>query len=259
MKQKQQHSADFGLTAMPLFCSLLGATLILVLCNMSAKTPPMSEDKIKDSLGKLARVRAAANQTVALQNTISNRLNLAEYQAANARLDTEIAEKLKEVKALTNTVSQAQLLQGRLAEVRRQTEIDTSNAAAAKTRIADLEARVNAATTNIAIWLFGGYHGSNVLIECDSDGATVYPEGRKLAVDAPEPDFEPVFTNIDRAGFVTIVARPGGLTTSYNHVRQMVDEHLQQANVGRANPIGICAFPLDTNASLAMFLQKGVM
>jgi hypothetical protein len=258
MKNGKHPHVDLGLLAMPLFCSLLGAILILIFTNASGNPSPLSREKIKELLARLSQTQQAISQSITTQNVISNRLDLAEYQAANAKLDEQIAEKLGQVAKLTNQVSQAQILQGRLEELRRQADTTASDVAEAKARLTDLEARVTAAATNAAIGLFGSYRGSLVMIECDGNGAIVHPGGRKLALDAPERELDPVFTDIARAGFVAIVARPGGFTKSYGRINRIVDERLQEMNKQRTTPIGICAFPLDAGAPITAFLPKGV-
>ena len=258
MKNGKRPHVDLGLLTMPLFCSLLGAILILLFSNGSGNPPPLPGEKIRELLSRLTQARLAITQSLATQDVISNRFDLAEYRAANAKLDDQITEKLGAVARLTNQVSEAQIRQGRLEEISRRVEAAVADAAEARVRVADLEARSKAARTNLAIGLFGSYRGSLVLIECDRDGATIHPSGRKLASDAPEREFDPVFAEIDHAGFVALVARPGGFTNSYPRVRRIVGEHLQNINRGRATPVGICAFPLDATAPITAFLPKGV-
>ena len=257
MKNNKRPHVDLGLLAMPLFCSLLGAILILIFTNALGNQSPLPPEKVKEMFARLTQMRGAIAQSVATQNVISNRLDLAEYQAANADLAEQIAKKLAEIAKLTNQVSEAQILEGRLEEIRRRADLAAADTAEARKRIADLEERAKAVKSNPALGLIGGYQGSLVLLDCDRDGTIVYPSGRKLASNAPEREFDSVFTEIDNAGFVVLVARPGGFNTSYSRVRQLVDGHLETVNRLRAKAVGICAFPLEADAPITAFLPKG--
>lgn len=258
MKSNQPPQVDLGLLAMPLFCSLLGAILILMLGNLTATPLPLPREKIQELAARLTQARLALAQSVSTQTVISNRLDLAEYRAANATLEEELAKLRRQVSRLTNEVTEAQIRQGHLEELRRQAESGAADVAAARERLRDLEARSQAATTNAALGLLGGYRGSLVLIECDAQGYTIHPGGRRLALSAPEREFDPVFTAVEQAGFVALVARPGGFAKTYDRAHKIVTERLESMNRGRQTAIGLCAFPLDADAPLTAFLPKGV-
>jgi hypothetical protein len=257
MKNGKLPPVDLGLLAMPVFCSLLGAILILILSSASGQTR-LPREKMRELFTRLAQARLAINESSATQDVISNRIDLAEYRAANSRLDSQIAEKVGDVAKLTNQVSEAQIVQGRLEEIRRRAELAAADGAEARARVADLEARANAAKTNPVAGLMGSYRGLLVLLECDRDGTTVHPGGRRLASDAPEREFDSMLSEIDKAGFVVLVARPGGFIKSYPRTQRLVGEHIETANKSRASAIKICAFPLDAAAPLTAFLPKGV-
>ena len=153
MKSNQPPQVDLGLLAMPLFCSLLGAILILMLGNLTATPLPLPREKIQELAARLTQARLALAQSVSTQTVISNRLDLAEYRAANATLEEELAKLRRQVSRLTNEVTEAQIRQGHLEELRRQAESGAADVAAARERLRDLEARSQAATTNAALGL----------------------------------------------------------------------------------------------------------
>ena len=258
MKNNKRPHVDIGLLAMPVFCCLLGAMLILMLNNGSGAPPPLALERIRELLACITQARFAIAQSGVVQSVVSNRIDFAEYRNANVKLDAKIEERRREAAKLSNQVSQAQVIQGRLEEKQRQAKTTEADVEAARSRIEDLEARAKASKTNDAIGLFGNYRGSLVLLECDRDGATVHPSGQRIAADAPERELDSVITEIERAGFVALVARPDGFEKSYGRFRQVIFNRVDDLNRRRKTPIGLCMFPLTDDASITAFLPKGV-
>jgi len=257
MKHNKRPHVDIGLLAMPVFCCLLGAILILILTNGSGSRPPLEPEKIRELLSRITQARMAIAQSGVTRHIVLNRLDFAEYRNANKKLDEQIEEKRREAAALSNEVSQAQIVQGRLEEKQRQAQTTEADVASARARLEELEARTKAAKTNDALGLFGSYRGSLVLLECDRQGATIHPSGRRIAVDAPDREFDSVASEIDGAGFVALVARPDGFAKSYGHFRQLVMNRMDDLNRRRTAPVGFCAFPLTDDAPVSAFLPKG--
>jgi hypothetical protein len=257
MKHNQRPRVDIGLMAMPVFCCLLAAILILILSSGSGHRPPLAPEKVRELLARITQARLVIAQSDLAQHAVSNRLDLAEYRHATKKLEAELEEKLLQAAKLSNQVSQAQIVQGRLEEKQRQAQTTQADVEAARSRIQELESRIKAATTNDAIGLFGTYRGSLVLVECDSQGAMIHPSGRRLTATAPERELDSVIDDIKRAGFVAIVARPDGFTKSYDRFHRLILDRLEDLNRLRSTPIGFCAFPLTDDASIAAFLPKG--
>lgn len=257
MKPSLHKTIDIGQVAVPVFTCLLGAVLIVVLAAPAPSSKPVPTDPTIILRARLAQARAALTVTTAAQKQVEARLELAEINDDRAGLDKEIAELLRAQAPLTNTVSQTDLLQTRLDEARRKAETSESESRAMRIRISELEQKLGNAKTNQFAALLGNYHGSAVILDCDATGASVTPGGRRLRYTDAAQELQPVFDEIERAGFVVVVARPGSFEKVFDRFKGLVFEHVDKVNARRDTPIGRSSFPLQTEIQLAAMLPKG--
>lgn len=249
---------DIGQVAVPVFVCLLGAVLF-----MSAQSGEPANQR-QAALRTMDRLRAETQHaqqrikaTSSRQDELALHLSLAEARADQARIEQDLQQVRFTVGELTNQVSQTQIHQAHLDEIRRQRETAEAETGETQERLARLSAETSETGSNPYAGLFGAYRGTLVVLDCDREGATVFPNGQRIPLSNAAEGVAALVPAIEQAGFVAVIARPGSFGDAFDQFKKEAFQKVTELNRGRSKPIGRCSFPLDAATDLTGMLPKG--
>lgn len=103
--------------------------------------------------------------------------------------------------------------------------------------------------------MLGEYKGPYVLIECIEDEAFIYPGKERISMKPSKEQTEKLLNQIIKAGFVAFIVRPDGwYGNSFDKLRALICEKLDQAEKQGEKYVGRSTFPLDAGASITNYL-----
>lgn len=266
---------DIGFVGLPILCCLLAGVIFLSADVMrraregqdeGANSPKLDqhvgrlaaqvavvETNLHDSCKRLDAVELAAKEKQEVEAA------LAQYQQAIQRLQKQIEEWIRVKLELEKRVDQDKLRQ---AEIQRLLEeIERLNK-----QIADTQKRIEALKSKVGDdsrpWM-GGYTERYVLVECTAKGATVYPPGsdakrRQVGAEPTAAESKWLLNQVEQAGFVVLLARPGSFGETFDNLRKLVRDHIKSFNSkGGAKKIGRFDLPAEENEPIEKYLWKG--
>jgi hypothetical protein len=265
---------DIGFVGLPILCCLLAGVIFISADAMrqaqEGRGPEQDSFRHQQEVARLAlRVTAAETNlvdsrkrldTAELAATDRQKIEslLAQYRETIAELEMEIEQWTQIKEKLENQVDQNKMLQAETQRLLEEIDRVNKQIAATQKRIDALKSKVG---DDSRPW-FGGYTGRYVLVECTAKGATVYAPGgnrkRQLAIKPTASESNWLFNEIERAGFVVLLARPSSFEDTFDKFRKLVRDHLKSVNSkGGPKRIGRFDLPAEANEPIEKYLWKG--
>jgi hypothetical protein len=249
---------DIGLTSLPILCGLLGAVLLLNL-HRGAETPnaiPDSvlvdriEDDVTNVVGRLNRVGQRI-QDKSAERALAEAME--QLKARQARLESDVNALRGQIGDVERRNAEAARLQDEIAAVEREI-------AEARRQAEDLRKRLeeSKAKPSSSLFPFSGYSGAFVLLECDDEGVRVYPEGRRVATEAPSGDMACLRSRIKDVGAVALIVRPAGFKKPFTVFHRLISELGRESSAaGASRRVEVCHWPIEENEPIAGYMPKG--
>jgi multidrug efflux pump subunit AcrA (membrane-fusion protein) len=188
-----------------------------------------------------------------LQTTIQDRYNLAVLENDVGRLKARVDQLKREKDELEAKTTQADLERAAARELQKKLEdlnkeIDGLNAS-----ISQLQVQVKQQPD--ANGLGGSYTGPYVLLECDGQGATVHPDGKRLPLQPSQADIDWLNGQVKAAGAVALVSRPSGFDKSFDKFYETLIG-LADEQKARGRDIVLILWPIEENEKIDKYLWK---
>jgi hypothetical protein len=245
MKQSRASSGllNLDVLALSLMCCLL-ASVVGVLVLVGEVRPPVSMQTSQDTTVIWTRLRdqttklsARVDEADHSREAICEKINYSALQRNNLEAESRIREIQQKLSLIDQIIAATR-------------EITRS-----KQELENLQSQTNPPPSSEAWQIVGKYKGPYVLIECVEDGANIYPGNRKLEMPPPGDQADQLFNQITNAGFVALVVRPGGwYGNSFDKLRKMIYDRLDQVETPGGRHIGRSAFPISDQDSIANYL-----
>lgn len=251
--------ADVGEIAVQVFACVLGAVLIIFIASDSPQSREPSLPVLQTAANGLQLADKSLHRAAQLTDVIDARLKLRDLDALARSLTNELAPLRKRVTANADLASNAAKRQLQLDETKRQALAAEAESKRAQARLAQLRSEADNRATNRYAGILGGYRGQTVVLDCDADGVTVLPGNVRLPVESLDRGVKDLRPQIEKAGFVAIVARPGSFDRVYDAAFFAAGQLIEEANRQRATPLGRGSFPLGAQTPIADVLPKGAL
>lgn len=259
----------FAVIAGLLFLAILSIQETGHALSVATPLPP-----VKDVADQNLELQTAIGQVEKSRDTLLNRLDtfkddlaqdrtlrdtLAALRQNLAKLDLYLRQKQAAFDLLRKFVDERKMATAKAQELQQELERLKKQVAKAQDRIKQLQKKLDPNGNP----LFGSYTGSNVLIECEQNGVSVYCSDnwkrRPLTQPPSDSDREWLLKEIDRLGFVAFLVRPGGFDKSYNTYTKIIYDHIDLVNQTRpaTNLIGDYSFPAEADEPVEKYRMKG--
>lgn len=259
MKSNSLPGADVGEIAVQVFACVLGAVLILFIASDTPGSRAPSLPELQTAADGLQLADTALNHATRLTDIIDARLKLRQLDAIASDLAKEMAPVTAQLAGITNRASEEAKRQLELDERKRQALAAEAELKRAQARLAQLRSEADSRATNQYAGILGGYRGRTVVLDCDGDGVTVSPGNLRVPFESLERGIHDLRPQIEQAGFVAIVARPGSFDRVYDAAFHYSGKVIDESNQRRKTPIGRGSFPLGAQTPISDVLPKGAL
>lgn len=233
---------NLDILALSLMCCLLAAVVGVLVLGGEEKPPTHTSTSVNspswtDLRQQTARLHVQVQEVELSREAIAIKLNHSVLERDNRTLESRIGE-----------------IEGKITLIRR-----LSGAKAESARLSaelnDKEKAANVTITPEAKRMLGEYKGPYVLVECNEDGALIYPGREKVEMKPSKDQADKLLNQITKAGFVAFVVRPGGwYGNSYDRLKALIYEELDKAEKQGGKYVGRSTFPLDAADPITNYL-----